>query len=109
MGHRFKSYISRQYNSVHCTENIETWHKWLAHYSDKVRVDGSSPSVSTKGDNMNKGILEAKSTKESDEYYTPKEPVEAISSYLKEGSTVWCPFDKEQSQFVQVLRKKERI
>ena len=26
--------------------------------------------------------------------------------YLKEGSTIWCPFDKEESQFVQVLKNQ---
>lgn len=40
----------------------------------------------------------------NDEYYTPSYAVYPIIKYLKQGSTVWCPFDKEESQFVQVLK-----
>ena len=42
----------------------------------------------------------------NDEYYTPSYAVYPIIKYLKEGSTIWCPFDKEDSQFVQVLKKQ---
>ena len=42
----------------------------------------------------------------NDEYYTPSYAVYPIIKYLKEGSTVWCPFDKEESNFVQVLTKE---
>ena len=42
----------------------------------------------------------------NDEYYTPSYAVYPIMKYLKEGSTIWCPFDKEDSQFVQVLTKE---
>lgn len=38
-----------------------------------------------------------------DEYYTPARGVEPILKYLKPNSTIWAPFDKEWSQFVQVL------
>jgi len=40
-----------------------------------------------------------------DEYYTPKYIVEILLKYLKntEIRTVWCPFDKESSEFVKVL------
>jgi hypothetical protein len=38
-----------------------------------------------------------------DEYYTPKIMVYPIISYLKPGSTIWCPFDTEHSEFVKVL------
>ena len=51
----------------------------------------------------NKGYLTAKSTKESDEYYTPAYAVEPLLKYLPKGQTIWCPFDKEESQFVKVL------
>lgn len=40
----------------------------------------------------------------NDEYYTPAYAVQPIIKYLKRGSTVWCPFDAEQSYFVRVLR-----
>ena len=29
----------------------------------------------------------------NDEYYTPSYAVYPIIKYLKQGSTVWCPFD----------------
>ena len=51
----------------------------------------------------NKGYLTAKSTKESDEYYTPAYAVEPLLKYLPKERTIWCPFDKEKSQFVKVL------
>ena len=43
----------------------------------------------------------------NDEYYTPSYAVYPLIKYLKEGSTIWCPFDKEESNFVQVLTKEE--
>ena len=42
----------------------------------------------------------------NDEYYTPSYAVYPIIKYLKEGSTIWCPFVKEESNFVQVLTKE---
>lgn len=41
----------------------------------------------------------------NDEYYTPSYAVYPILKYLKNSSTVWCPFDKEESSFVKVLRE----
>lgn len=43
---------------------------------------------------------------ENDELYTPKILVEAIIQFIPEGSTVWCPFDTANSEFVLVLREK---
>ena len=40
-----------------------------------------------------------------DEYYTPRILVEPIIEYIPKGSTVWCPFDTENSEFVLVLRE----
>ena len=40
-----------------------------------------------------------------DEYYTPPILVMPIIKYLKRGSTVWCPFDTEDSEFVILLRE----
>ena len=51
------------------------------------------------------GQLQYKFNK-NDEYYTPSYAVYPIMKYLKEGSTIWCPFDKEESNFVQVLTKE---
>lgn len=41
----------------------------------------------------------------NDECYTPEYVVEAIVSYLPKDRVVWCPFDKDDSAFVKVLRK----
>lgn len=40
----------------------------------------------------------------NDEYYTPSYAVYPILKYLEPKSTIWCPFDKEESQFVKVFR-----
>lgn len=47
--------------------------------------------------------LKVGSFNEKDEYYTPRILVEPIVKYLKPNSTVWCPFDTEDSEFVKVL------
>ncbi len=41
-----------------------------------------------------------------DEYYTPNILVKPILKYLKPNSTVWCPFDTENSEFVIELKKQ---
>lgn len=41
---------------------------------------------------------------EKDEYYTPPILVEPILKYLRPHSTVWCPFDTEDSEFVIHLK-----
>ena len=45
-------------------------------------------------------------TSKSDEYYTPDYAVKIILPYLKarEFKHVWCPFDKEHSEFVKILK-----
>lgn len=47
-------------------------------------------------------------TEQGDEYYTPKYIVEILLPYIrkKEFKTIWCPCDKEQSEYVQVFRKE---
>lgn len=42
-----------------------------------------------------------------DEQYTPKYGVEVIIPYIQhlKDKTIWCPFDKEDSQFIAVLRE----
>ena len=39
----------------------------------------------------------------NDEYLTPAYAVYPITKRLPPGATVWCPFDKVDSAFVQVL------
>ena len=42
----------------------------------------------------------------NDEYYTPAYAVYPIIKYLKPNSVIWCPFDKEDSQYVKVFKKQ---
>ena len=40
----------------------------------------------------------------NDEFYTPMYAVLPIAKYLKPNSTIWCPFDTEESNFVKLFR-----
>lgn len=42
----------------------------------------------------------------NDEYYTPAYAVYPIIKHIKTNSTIWCPFDKEESKFVEVLKRE---
>lgn len=44
------------------------------------------------------------STGNNDECYTPVYVVEEIIPYLPKDKIIWCPFDKEDSAFVRVLK-----
>lgn len=48
--------------------------------------------------------LNTNSFNEKDEYYTPPILVKPILKYVKPHSTIWCPFDTEDSEFVIQLR-----
>lgn len=39
----------------------------------------------------------------NDEFYTPSYSIKPILKYLKKNSTIWCPFDTENSLFVKLL------
>ncbi len=39
----------------------------------------------------------------NDEFYTPEYAILPILKYVKPGSTVWCPFDTEKSNFYKML------
>lgn len=54
---------------------------------------------------LNTGYLTAKTDKASDEYYTPEEAVIPLLEYLHPNSVIWCPFDKESSSYVKVLKE----
>lgn len=41
----------------------------------------------------------------NDERYTPQILVYPIMKFLKKGSTIWCPFDTENSEFVITLKE----
>lgn len=42
----------------------------------------------------------------NDEYYTPAYAVYPIIKKIKPNSTIWCPFDTEDSKYVQVLKNQ---
>lgn len=43
--------------------------------------------------------------RKNDEYLTPPYAVYPIMKRLKAGATVWCPFDKKESEYVKVLSR----
>lgn len=45
----------------------------------------------------------------NDEFYTPLYAVEPLLRYLKPNSTIWCPFDTEESNFVKLFRENGHI
>lgn len=58
---------------------------------------------------LNIGYLTSDRTKEGDELYTPRYAVEPIEEYIAPQSTIWCPFDTEESMYVQCLREKHNV
>lgn len=52
---------------------------------------------------INHAIYETKGN--NDECYTPRYVVEAILPYIPKNAVIWCPFDTEESFFVQVLKE----
>lgn len=53
--------------------------------------------------NENHKIDFAKKKGATDEWYTPESAVMSIVKELPIGSIIWCPFDKEESNFVKIL------
>ena len=58
---------------------------------------------------LNKGYLQAKTDKASDEVYTARYAVIPIEKYLKPNSTIWCPFDMEDSEYETLLKEFDVI
>lgn len=57
---------------------------------------------------LNVGYLTAKTNKVSDEVYTPAYAVKPILKYINmlgRPLTIWCPFDKEDSEYVKLIRQ----
>ena len=54
---------------------------------------------------QNNGNDQSDKTISGDERYTPFYAVKPILKYLKPNSIIWCPFDKEWSSFVVLLRE----
>lgn len=42
----------------------------------------------------------------NDEFYTPLYAIKPIEKHLSRCSTIWCPFDTEESNFVKYFRSK---
>ena len=63
----------------------------------------------TLGENFieNKKILYSKG--KNDECMTPSYGVEPILKYIPQNATVWCPFDKKNSEFVKQISKKNKV
>lgn len=40
-----------------------------------------------------------------DDYMTPESAVNLILPYVKKFNTIWCPFDKEDSNFVKIFKE----
>lgn len=40
----------------------------------------------------------------NDEFYTPRYAIEPILKYIKPNSRVWCPFDTDESLFVEMIK-----
>lgn len=59
---------------------------------------------------LNVGYLTAKTDKESDKVLTPAYAVKPILKYIDRGLlpqyTVWCPFDKEDSEYVKLIKEE---
>jgi len=45
-------------------------------------------------------------TSKNDEFYTPTYAITPILKYLKPASTIWCPFDTEESHYVKLFKEK---
>ena len=45
----------------------------------------------------------------NDECYTPAYAVKPILKYIPEGSTVWCQFDTDKSEFVKQISQKHNV
>ena len=50
--------------------------------------------------------LNTNSFNKKDEYYTPQILVKPILKYIKPNSTIWCPFDTQDSEFVILLKEQ---
>lgn len=45
----------------------------------------------------------------NDECYTPQYAVEPILEYIPKDTIVWCPFDKEDSEFVKSIKETNKV
>ena len=45
----------------------------------------------------------------NDECFTPAYAVQPILEYIPDGATVWCPFDKPESEYVKLISQKNIV
>ena len=45
----------------------------------------------------------------NDECYTPDYAVKPILEYIPKDVIVWCPFDKDNSEFVRLISKQNEV
>ena len=55
---------------------------------------------------MKKALINYIKNGPHDEIYTPPYAVQPILEYLPKNKIIWCPFDKEESQYVKILKEK---
>ena len=47
--------------------------------------------------------------KSNDERHTKEHAVEPILKYIPRDWVVWCPFDKEESNFVKLISRRNKV
>lgn len=57
---------------------------------------------------MSKNLNKSMKSK-NDERFTPPILVEPIIDFISYGSTIWCPFDTQESEFVKRLSKHSKV
>jgi hypothetical protein len=45
----------------------------------------------------------------NDEFYTPEYAIQPLLKYLSPCAKIWCPFDTEDSNFVKILSKTNKV
>lgn len=55
---------------------------------------------------MTEGFIVEKTTNKNDEFYTPPYAIKPILEFLKPNSEIWCPFDTEDSYYVEILKNE---
>lgn len=48
---------------------------------------------------------ESATVNKNDEYYTPRYAILPIVKHIKNNSTIWCPFDTDDSNYVKLFRE----
>lgn len=55
---------------------------------------------------INQGYLTADRTTKGDETFTPRYAISPLIKYLNKNSTIWCPFDYEDSEYVKCFQEE---